>query len=294
MIAVRDPMGFRPLSIGRKDGAWVVASETCVFDLLGASYVRDLERGEAVVVDVGGLHSFRPFSKDRPAPCFFEHVYFSRPDSFVFGESVEAVRKRLGAELWHEHPADVDMVVAVPDSGTVAAMGYARAAGVPFEMGMVRNHYVGRTFIEPSQSIRNFGVRIKLNPVRELLRGKRVALIDDSIVRGTTSKKIVQLCRDVGADEVHVRVSCPPTLRPCRYGIDTPLLEELIAAQKPVDAIRRHIGADSLGYLSLEGMMRASGRSREEVCTACWTNDYPIAIPRADVEQLKLFDKTKR
>jgi amidophosphoribosyltransferase len=294
LIAVRDPMGFRPLSIGRKDGAWIVASETCVFDLLGASYVRDLERGEAVVVDVGGLHSFRPFSNERPAPCLFEHVYFSRPDSLVFGESVQAVRKRLGEELWREHPVDADLVVPVPDSGTYAAMGFARASGAPFEMGLVRNHYVGRTFIEPSQSIRNFGVRIKLSPVRELLRGKRVALIDDSIVRGTTSKKIVQLCRDVGVDEVHVRISCPPTVGPCYYGIDTPLLDELIASRKPPDSIKRFIGADSLGYLSLDGMMRASGRSREEVCTACWTDDYPVPIPRAEVEQLKLFEKTKR
>jgi len=294
LIAVRDPLGFRPLSVGKKDGAWVVASESCVFDLIGAHHVRDLERGEVVVADVGGLHSFRPFAPARPAPCFFEHVYFSRPDSTIFGESVQAVRKRLGEQLWQEHPADVDIVVPVPDSGTFAALGYARASGIPYEMGLVRNHYVGRTFIEPSQQIRNFGVRIKLNPVRDLLRGRRIALIDDSIVRGTTSRKIVQLCRDAGAREVHVRISCPPTVSPCYYGIDTPHRGELIAAQHSVSAIRDFIGADSLGYLALEPMLKAAGAVGTEVCTACWTEDYPVALPHSEAEQLRLFDKVKR
>ena len=294
MIAVRDPLGFRPLSIGKKDGAWVIASETCVFDLLGAKHVRDLERGEVVVVDVAGLHSFRPFADDRPAPCFFEHVYFSRPDSVIFGESVQAVRKRLGERLWHEHPADVDVVIPVPDSGMFAAMGYARASGIAYEMGLVRNHYVGRTFIEPSQQIRNFGVRIKLNPVRELLRDRRIALIDDSIVRGTTSKKIVQLCRDAGAREVHVRISCPPTIGPCYYGIDTPLRSELIAAERSVESTREFIKADSLGYLELEPMLDAAGEAREQVCTACWTDEYPVALPHPEAEQLGLFEKSKR
>jgi amidophosphoribosyltransferase len=294
LVAVRDPMGFRPLSIGKKDGAWVIASETCVFDLLGAQYVRDLERGEVVAADVGGLHSFRPFLQDRPAPCFFEHVYFSRPDSTVFGESVQAVRKRLGEQLWREHPADVDLVVPVPDSGMFAAMGYARAGDIPYEMGLVRNHYVGRTFIEPSQQIRNFGVRIKLNPVRELLKGRRIALIDDSIVRGTTSQKIVQLCRDAGAREVHVRISCPPTVSPCYYGIDTPLQDELIAARQSTEKIREFIGADSLRYLSLEAMLAAGSNPPDEVCTACWTEDYPVALPRPAAEQLRLFEKTRR
>jgi amidophosphoribosyltransferase len=294
LIAVRDPLGFRPLSVGRKEGAWVVASETCVFDLLGARPVRELERGEAVVVDVAGLHSFRPFPPARPAPCLFEHVYFSRPDSVVFGESVQAVRQRLGARLWREHPAEVDLVVPVPDSGMYAALGYARASGIPYEMGLVRNHYVGRTFIEPSQQIRNFGVRIKLNPVRELLRDRRIALIDDSIVRGTTSKKIVQLCRDAGAREVHVRISCPPTVGPCYYGIDTPHRDELIASEKGVEEIRRFIGADSLGYLGLEAMLEAAGTGREEVCTACWTADYPVALPRPEGAQQRLFEKSRR
>jgi amidophosphoribosyltransferase len=294
MIAVRDPLGFRPLSIGKKDGAWVVASESCVFDLIGAKHVRDLERGEVVVVDVAGLHSFRPFKDDRPAPCFFEHVYFSRPDSMIFGDSVQAVRKRLGERLWREHPADVDLVVPVPDSGIFPAMGYARASGIPYEMGLVRNHYVGRTFIEPSQQIRNFGVRIKLNPVRELLRDRRIALIDDSIVRGTTSKKIVQLCRDAGAREVHVRISCPPTRSPCYYGIDTPLEDELIAAHSTVEEIRDFIHADSLGYLGLDPMLEAAGKERDQVCTACWTKEYPVPLPHPGAEQLRLFEKTKR
>jgi amidophosphoribosyltransferase len=294
LIAVRDPLGFRPLSVGRKDGGWVIASETCAFDLLGARYLRDLERGEVVVIDVAGLHSFRPFPADRPAPCFFEHVYFSRPDSLVFGESVQAVRKRIGERLWAEHPADVDLVVPVPDSGMFAAMGYARASGIPYEMGLVRNHYVGRTFIEPTQQIRNFGVRIKLNPVRALLRDRRIALIDDSIVRGTTSRKIVQLCRDAGAREVHVRISCPPTIGPCFYGIDTPHRDELIASRHGVEAIRKFIGADSLGYLGLEAMLEAGGVSRDAICTACWSDEYPVALPRPEAEQLRLFEKARR
>ena len=294
LIAARDPLGFRPLSVGRVEGAWVIASETCAFDLLGAEHVRDVEPGEVVVADVGGLHSFKPFEDDRSASCLFEHVYFARPDSQVFGESVQAVRKRLGEALWREHPADVDVVTPVPDSGMYAAMGYARAAGLPYEMGLVRNHYIGRTFIEPAQHIRNFGVRIKLNPVRGILKGKRIALIDDSIVRGTTSQKIVQLCRDAGAEQVHVRVSSPPTIGPCSYGIDTPKSEELIAARKSVEEIRGYLGADSLGYLSLEGMLKASGRDGEKVCTACWSDEQPVQLPLADTRQLGLFDKSIR
>jgi amidophosphoribosyltransferase len=294
LIAVRDPMGFRPLSIGRVDGAWVVASESCAFDLLGAEKVRDLERGEVVVIDVGGVHSRKPFSVSRPAPCAFEHVYFARPDSTIFGQSVQAVRKRLGAALFAEQPADVDLIVPVPDSGTFAGLGYAAASKIPFELGLVRNHYVGRTFIEPSQQIRNFGVRVKLNPVRETLSGKRIALIDDSLVRGTTSKKIVQMCRDAGAVEVHLRISCPPTIGPCYYGIDTPRREELIATRMSVEEIRRFVGADSLGYLSLGGMMAAMGGGTDQYCTACWTDDHPVALPMEVEGQLKLFEKTRR
>jgi amidophosphoribosyltransferase len=294
MIAVRDPMGFRPLSIGRVDGAWVVASESCAFDLLGAEAVRELERGEVVVIDVAGVHSFKPLPPVRPAPCAFEHVYFARPDSTVFGQSVQAVRKRLGAELWREHPAEADLISPVPDSGTYAALGYAAASKIPFELGLVRNHYVGRTFIEPSQQIRNFGVRVKLNPVRELLSGKRVALVDDSLVRGTTSKKIVQMCRDAGAKEVHLRISCPPTMGPCYYGIDTPRRDELIATRKSVEQIRSFVGADSLGYLSLEGLMGAIGSDTDQYCTACWTDQHPVVLPVRGEGQLKLFEKTRR
>ncbi len=294
LIAARDPLGFRPLSIGQIDGAWVVASESCAFDLLGATWLRDVERGEIVVADVGGLHSFKPFEAERPAPCMFEHVYFARPDSQLQGESVQAMRQRFGRELWQEHPATADIVIPVPDSGMHAALGYAKAAEVPFEMGLVRNHYIGRTFIEPSQQIRNFGVRIKLNPVRDILRGRRVALIDDSIVRGTTSKKIVQLCRDAGAREVHVRISSPPTIGPCVYGIDTPRRQELIAAEHSVEEIRGFVGADTLGFLSLEGMLRAAGKDAGEVCTACWNDDQPVKLPRADSSQMGLFDKSAR
>jgi amidophosphoribosyltransferase len=294
MIVARDPAGFRPLSLGKVDGAWIVASETCAFDLVGARYVRDIERGEMVVVDVGGVHSFKPFEVTRQATCFFEHVYFARPDSHLFGESVQAVRKRLGARLWEEHPADIDVVVPVPDSGVCAALGFAAAAGVPYDMGLVRNHYVGRTFIQPTQQIRNFGVRVKLNPVREILAGKRIALIDDSLVRGTTSRKIVQLCRDAGAKEVHLRISCPPTIGSCRYGIDTPDESELIASTQSVEEIRGFVNADSLGYLSLAGMLAVAGKSADEVCTACWTGDQPVPLPWAESEQLRLFDKTNR
>jgi len=294
LVAVRDPMGFRPLSIGKVDGSFVVASESCAFDLIGATAVREIDRGEVVVIDVAGLHSFKPFPQSRPAPCAFEHVYFARPDSLVFGESVQAVRKRLGAELFREHPAAADFVAPVPDSGTYAALGYAAASGLPFEMGLVRNHYVGRTFIEPSQQIRNFGVRVKLNAVRETMKGSRIALIDDSIVRGTTSRKIVQMCREAGAREVHVRIACPPTIGPCYYGIDTPRRDELIAASKSDEAIRQFVGADSLGYLSLPGLMRALSGTEDQYCTACWTDRHPVPLPRAEAEQLKLFEKTAR
>lgn len=295
LIAVRDPLGFRPLSIGRVDGAWVVASESCAFDLLGAEYVRDVEPGELVVLDVAGMHSFEAFTtKSRPAACAFEHVYFSRPDSRVFGHSVQAVRKRLGEQLWREAPAQVDAVIPVPDSGVYAAMGYARAGDLPFEMGLVRNHYIGRTFIQPTQQIRNFGLRIKLNPVKEILSGRRVALIDDSIVRGTTSRKIVQLCRDAGAREVHLRISSPPTIGPCSYGIDTPKIEELIAACHDAEGVRDYIGADSLSFLSIEGLLTATESRADRACTACWTRDQPLRIPAADSSQLGLFEKSVR
>jgi amidophosphoribosyltransferase len=294
LFAIRDPHGFRPLSLGRREGGWVVASETCAFDLIEAEFVRDVEPGEMLVIDGDGVRSYHPFAPEPPTPCIFEYVYFSRPDSRVFGRGVSVVRKAMGRRLHEEQPTEADLVVPVPDSGVVAAMGYAEAAGLPFELGLVRNHYVGRTFIEPEQSIRHFGVKVKLNPVRELLEGKRVVLVDDSIVRGTTSRKIVSMVRAVGAREVHMRVSCPPTKSPCYYGIDTPKREELIAAQHSVEEIRRFIDADSLGYLSLEGMHAAVDGEVGSFCHACYTEHYPVAPTDARRAQLGLFEKSRR
>lgn len=278
LIAIRDPRGFRPLALGRLGDSWVVASETCAFDLIDAQYVRDVEPGEMLVIDQNGLRSSHPLDQQKPSMCLFEHVYFARPDSLIYGLSVNESRHRMGARLAVEQPADADIVVPVPDSGTVAAIGYSAESGTSFRFGLVRNHYVGRTFIEPRQSIRSFGVRIKLNPVRGLIEGKRVVLIDDSIVRGTTSKKIVRMVREAGAREVHVRISCPPTISPCYYGIDTPNKADLIAAQMSVEEIRKFIEADSLGYLSLEGMVEAIGITPDSSCVACWNEKYPTRI----------------
>ncbi|HEY7785781.1 MAG TPA: amidophosphoribosyltransferase [Pyrinomonadaceae bacterium] len=278
LIAVRDPRGFRPLALGRLGTAWVIASETCAFDLIEAEYVRDVEPGEMIVIDDQGLRSSFPFPPQRHAMCLFEHVYFARPDSLIYGQSVNESRHRMGRQLAIEQPADADIVVPVPDSGTAAAIGYSAQSGISFRFGLVRNHYVGRTFIEPKQSIRSFGVRIKLNPVRGLIEGKRVVLIDDSIVRGTTSKKIVRMVRDAGAKEIHLRISCPPTISPCYYGVDTPDKAELIAAQMSVDEICRFVEADSLGYLSLDGMIEATGISPNSSCVACWNEKYPTRI----------------
>lgn len=288
MIGVRDPFGFRPLSLGRLEGATILTSESCALDLIDGEFLRDVQPGEVVVVTKEGMTSSFPFEKTPVRQCIFEHVYFSRPDSRVFGRSVSLVRKRLGAELAREHPVDADVVVAVPDSGTYAALGFSDESGIAFEAGLVRNHYIGRTFIEPEQAIRHFGVKLKLNPVRELLEGKRVVLVDDSIVRGTTSRKIVSMVKSAGALEVHMRVSCPPTIGPCYYGVDTPNRGELIAASHSVDEICRHIRATSLAYLSLEGMLRASGGDPEPFCTACYTNDYPIEFPEQQRAQMEL------
>jgi len=291
LIAARDPRGFRPLCMGELDVCVVFASETCAFDLIGATYVRDVEPGEIVVVDDAGAHSLRPFAVKPHKHCIFEHVYFSRPDSIVFGRSVNKSRHLLGRCLARECPADCDIVVPVPDSGVAAGIGYAAESGLKFRFGLVRNHYVGRTFIEPRSQIRHFGVKIKLNPVRDLIEGKRVVLIDDSIVRGTTSQKIVRMVRDSGAREVHMRISCPPTISPCYYGVDTPTQEELIAAQKSVAEICEFIGADSLGYLSLKGLLEACGDPTDKrFCTACYTGLYPTPLkatstPRADAER---------
>lgn len=280
LIAIRDPRGFRPLALGRLGDSWVVASETCAFDLIDAQYVRDVEPGEMIVIDESGLHSSHPLPVRPHAMCIFEHVYFARPDSLIFGRSVNESRHKMGRRLAVEQPADADIVVPVPDSGVAAAIGYSAESGISYRQGLVRNHYVGRTFIEPKQSIRSFGVRVKLNPVRDLIAGKRVVLIDDSIVRGTTSKKIVQMVREAGAKEIHVRISCPPTISPCYYGVDTPNKSDLIAAQMSVPEIRKFIAADSLGYLSLEGMLEATGIGAHSSCVACWNEKYPTRITR--------------
>jgi len=293
LLGIRDPRGFRPLSLGRIKEGYVLASESCAFDLIGATFVRDVDPGECLLIDQSGLHSYFPLPVTSPAMCIFEHVYFARPDSLVFGQHVSRVRKELGRRLAQEAPADADIVVPVPDSGMYAALGYAQEAGVPYEHGMVRNHYVGRTFIEPKGSIRHFGVKVKLNAVREVLEGKRVVVVDDSIIRGTTSRKIVAMLRAAGAREVHMRISSPPTSWPCYYGIDTPTRRELIASSHTVDEIRRYVGADSLAYLSLKGLVEAVGKD-DGYCAACWTGRYPVEFPGQGARQLNLFEHRER
>jgi amidophosphoribosyltransferase len=284
MYAIRDPRGFRPLVLGRFDGGWIASSETCAFDLIDAEYVREVEPGEMVRISRSGIESIHFAPEKAHQYCIFEHVYFARPDSLVFGRPVNGSRERLGRLLAREHPVEADIVAPVPDSGVPAAVGYALESGIPFRMALIRNHYVGRTFIEPEQSIRDFGVKLKLNPVRRMLEGKRIILVDDSIVRGTTSRKIVRLVREAGATEVHVRISCPPTISPCFYGIDTPRRDELIAAQLPVEEIRKFLGADSLGYLSLESLRTAVGETNGKFCTACYTGNYPTETVQLEVE----------
>jgi len=297
MIAVRDPNGFRPLCLGRLGSSYVVASESCALDLIDATFIREIEPGEVIVVDKNGMNSFFPFKKVAPTPCIFEFVYFARPDSYIFGKNVYQVRKEQGRQLAREHKVDADIVIPIPDSGVPAALGYAEESGIPFELGLIRNHYVGRTFIEPQQAIRHFGVKIKLNPVREVLKGKRVVVIDDSIVRGTTSRKIVKMVRNAGASEVHVRISSPPTSYPCYYGIDTPNRKELISSSHSIDEIRRYITADSLGYLSEEGLMSSVGATDAGFCNACFTGGYPVKFPQLvqdDESQMGLFEKEKQ
>src|SRR5579884_3332255 len=293
IFAVRDPHGFRPLAMGRipaqgerPHDTVVFASETCAFDLIGATYEREVKPGELVIVGPEGVSSRFYAPAMAQSSCIFEHVYFSRPDSRVFGRSVQESREQLGRQLAIESPADADLVVPVPDSGVTAAMGYAAESGIPLRFGLIRNHYVGRTFIEPQQSVRDFGVRLKLNPVRSLLEGKRVVLIDDSIVRGTTSRKIVRMVRSAGAKEVHMRISCPPTISPCFYGVDTPRKKELIAANNTVEEIRQFVGADSLAYLSLDGLKKACRDGEKTTyCTACYTGRYPTNL--VDVEEIQ-------
>lgn len=291
LLAARDPYGFRPLVLGRKQHAVVIASETCALDLIEAEMVREVEPGEVLEVDERGLRGYKALSGLR-RHCVFELIYFARPDSIVFSRNVYQVRKELGRQLAREHPVDADMVVPIPDSGVPAAIGFAEESGIPFEMALVRNHYVGRTFIEPDEQIRHFGVKIKLNPVREFLQGKRVVLIDDSIVRGTTSRKILTLVRHAGASEVHQRVSSPPTIGSCHYGIDTPTRKELIASTSQLEDIREYIGVDSLGYLSTEGMLSALDAHSNEFCMACFTNEYPVEVPKEQLSaQLTLFQE---
>ncbi len=288
LIAVRDPHGFRPLSLGRFKDAWVFASEPPAFDLIDATYVRDIEPGEMVVIDESGIRSYRPFAPTPRKMCIFEYVYFARPDSMLAGVSVYEARKRMGEALAREAPAEADLVIAVPDSGISAALGYSRASGIPFEVGLIRSHYVGRTFIEPQSSIRHFGVRLKLNPVRALLEGKRIVVVDDSIVRGTTSRKIVKMLRDAGAKEIHMRISSPPTRWPCFYGIDTPSRSELLASNHTIAEMAKYITCDSLGYVSIEALREAVGGNG--FCDACFSGNYPVPFtsPTNHRRQLEL------
>ena len=289
LYAVRDPRGFRPLVLGKlpaSEGsaeAWMVASETCAFDLINAVYIREIEPGEMVRISKSGIESIRFAPPKQLQSCIFEHVYFSRPDSIIFGRSVNESREALGRILAQEHPVNADIVVPVPDSGVPAAVGFALESQIPFRMGLIRNHYIGRTFIEPSQAIRNFGVKLKLNPIRGLIEGKRVVLVDDSIVRGTTSRKIVRMVREAGAKEVHMRISCPPTISPCYYGVDTPTREELIASSNSPEQIRKFLGADSLGYVSMAGLRQAVNDTSGTFCTSCYTGVYPTDLVQLEV-----------
>jgi len=278
IIGLRDPSGFRPLCLGKLDNAWVLASETCAFDIIDAKYVRDVEPGEIVFINEKGLVSIKPFNTVPSSMCIFEYIYFSRPDSRIFNTSVQKVRKRLGHILALENPVAGDVVVPVPDSSNMAATGYAEESKIPYEMGLIRNHYIGRTFIEPNQAIRDFGARLKYNAVREALEGKRVVLVDDSIVRGTTMRKIVKMIRNVGAKEVHLRITSPPIISPCFYGMDFPSRKELIAATHTQEEIKTYLRVDSLHYLSVEGMMKAVEGTPQGHCAACFTGKYPVAF----------------
>jgi amidophosphoribosyltransferase len=289
LIGIRDPYGFRPLCLGRLKDSYVLASETCAFDLIEARFEREIEPGEIVFINSKGIQTYKPFPVFKKSYCIFEFIYFARPDSNIFGENVNFIRQELGRQLAIESKIDADIVVPVPDSGVPAALGFSQEAKIPFEMGFIRSHYVGRTFIEPQQAIRHFGVKLKLNPVKKVIEGKRVVVIDDSIVRGTTSRKIVKMLRDVGAKEVHVRISSPPTTYPCFYGIDTPTRKELIAATHMIEETCKYLTADSLSYLSIEGMLNIFKDRRDDFCTACFSGVYPVEFDGIEVMQLELF-----
>lgn len=280
IIAVRDPLGFRPLALGKYNGHYVVASETCAFDIIGARYVRDIEPGEVLEISRRGLRSLFPLKKQKHAFCIFEYIYFSRPDSIVFGENVDKIRRRLGRQLAIEHPAKADIVIAVPDSANTATLGYSEQSGIKFEIGFIRNHYVGRTFIDPEQKIRDLDVKVKFNPVKGVLKGQKVVVVDDSIVRGTTSKKLIKLIRSAGAKEVHLRISSPPIISPCFFGIDMPTKQELIASSKSVDQIRDYLQVDSLGYQSIEGMLSMPSLPTDSFCVSCFSGKYPMHLEK--------------
>jgi amidophosphoribosyltransferase len=293
MIAARDPYGFRPLALGKLKDSYVISSESCAFDLIEANFIREIEPGEILHISREGLKTYRPFQKKRRTNCIFEYIYFARPDSFMFGRTIYTIRKALGRQLAKDTHIPADMVIPIPDSGISAALGYSHETGIPFELGLIRNHYVGRTFIEPEDSIRHFGVRLKLNGVRDAVRGKRIVVIDDSIVRATTGRKIIKMLRQYGAKEVHFRVSSPPTTHPCFYGIDTPTRAELIASSHSIREINKYMGSDTLDYLTIDGMKRALGEGEYNYCDACFSGDYPSRFPWGmELEQMELFVKS--
>lgn len=295
LIALRDPLGFRPLSLGKLKNSYVVSSETCAFDLIGAKYIREIDPGEVLLINNDGLTSIKPFKEAPSRHCIFEFIYFARPDSYMFGKTVYSVRKALGRQLARETAVKADMVIPIPDSGISAALGYSQETGVPFELGLIRNHYVGRTFIEPRESIRHFGVKLKLNALRDIVKGKRIVVVDDSIVRATTGRKIIKMLRQYGAKEVHFRVSSPPTTHPCFYGIDTPSRSQLIASSHTVEEISKYLGSDSLQYLTVESMQKALGQGEYTYCDACFSGSYPSRFPWGmELEQMELFAKGEK
>lgn len=295
LIALRDPLGFRPLCLGKLKGSYVISSETCAFDLIGAKFIREIDPGEILLINKDGLTSFKPFKEAPHRHCIFEFIYFARPDSYMFGKTVYSVRKALGRQLARETAVNADMVIPIPDSGISAALGYSQETGTPFELGLIRNHYVGRTFIEPRESIRHFGVKLKLNALRDIVKGKRIVVIDDSIVRATTGRKIIKMLRQYGAKEVHFRVSSPPTTHPCFYGIDTPSRSQLIASSHTVEEINKYLGSDSLRYLTVENMQKALGQGEYTYCDACFSGTYPTKFPWGmELEQMELFTKGEK